>query len=187
MSAVLELRSPQSSMLQEDQSITIDDAELQRAAKIVFDEMVDSGCSMADCLMAVYVAGMDRITGVRPIKRVKKPAIPPCPYDGIVALYHEHLAALPGVSVMNAARKKALRSFWTWIFESKKADGSRRATTAEEGLHWVGLYFTRATENHFLMGRTKRSEEHRGWVPDIDYVVSSSGMKQIIEKTGAQA
>jgi len=183
MNKVVKLNTRKDSVLQEDDTIDIDEAEIQRAAMTVFEEMMDGGCGLRDCITAVYFAGMERITGLQKVKRIKKPAVPPCPHDAIVALYHEHLPMLPGVSVMNPARRKALRALWVWIFESRKADGSRRATTADEGLKWIAMYFTRATDNDFLMGKTKRSEQHKGWQPDLDYVVSASGMKQILERT----
>lgn len=181
MNKVVKLVPASASLI--DEVTNIDEAELQRAAMAVFEEMTEGGCSLRDCILAVYVAGMDRITGMATPKRTKKKSVPPCPYPEIVALYHAKLEGLPKVVLMNADRKKALRAFWVWLFESKKGDGTVRATTEQEALAWIGMYFDRACANDFLMGRTKRSAEHQGWRPDIDYVVSLRGMKQIIEKT----
>jgi hypothetical protein len=174
-------------VLDETAPVDFDQAEIQRAALQVFDEMADGGCSLRDCITAVYLAGMEKITGAKPVKRAKKPSVPLCPYEAIIGLYHQHLAALPAVQVMNTGRKKAMRDFWAWVFESRKGNGERRATDLDSGLAWVGLYFHRASENAFLMGKTKRSAEHQGWVPDIDYIVSPRGMKQVIEKTESES
>jgi hypothetical protein len=184
MNTVVQLPGTQPSIPDEGPVIDVDQNAIQRAAMTVFEEMVDGGCGLRDCIVAVYLAGQDSITGKPVVKRKKKPSIPPCPYDNIVALYHEQLGNLPKVQLMPAARKNAIRQFWVWIFESRRAaDGKPRATDLLSGLAWVGLYFVKATENDFLMGRTKRSGEHANWKPDIDYVVSPRGMKQILEKT----
>jgi hypothetical protein len=174
---------PQSSMLEEDVTVDFDTTDVQKAAMSVFDEMLDGGCGLRDCIMAVYLAGMEKVIGSKPANRTKKPAIPPCPYAQIVDLYHERLPELATVRMMGAERKKAIRKFWVWIFESHKNDGTKRATTAEEGIAWVGAYFTRAVENDWLMGRSGRSTQWKDWEADIDYVVSPSGIKQIVEKT----
>ncbi len=183
MNKVVKFKPPQGSMLEEDSNVDFDTADLQKAAMAVFDEMVDGGCGLRDCIVAVYLAGMERITGAKPISRTKKMAIPPCPYDLIVERYHERLDGLPRVQAMGPERKRAIRKFWVWIFESRKSDASRRATTSEEAILWIGLYFARAAENDWLMGRSGRSAQYKSWQADIDYVVSPSGMKQIIEKT----
>lgn len=76
-----------------------------------------------------------------------------------------------------------MRTLWGWILSSRKSDGGRRATTAEEALEWLRGYFGHASRNDFLMGRTARSPEHAGWQCDLDFLLSDKGMKQVIEKT----
>lgn len=107
----------------------------------------------------------------------------PCPYDRIVAVFHELLPALPRVKLMPASRQKALRKVWGWVLSSSKSDGTRRATTTEEALTWFRGYFERAASNDFLMGRTPRSAEHANWQCDLDFLMTDKGMKQVIEKT----
>jgi len=104
--------------------------------------------------------------------------LPPCPLDGIVALYHQHLPELPAIRVMNDKRTKSIRSFWKWVLTSKRADGQRRATDADEALTWIGQYFQRASANDFLMGRNGR-----GWVADLDFLLSERGKVHVIERT----
>ena len=115
-------------------------------------------------------------------KGAGKPALP-CPYDAIVAAYHEALPSLPAVRLMGEPRKKAMRKVWGWVLGSTKPDGTRRATTADEALAWFGAYFARASDNDFLMGRGARSSEHAGWQCDIDFLLTDKGMKHVIEKT----
>jgi hypothetical protein len=111
----------------------------------------------------------------------------PCPYDEIVALYHEALPSLPKVKLMTPDRQRAMRKVWGWVLRSTKSDGGRRATSAAEALEWIAGYFRRAAENDFLMGRTQRAAEHAGWKCDLDFLLTDRGMKQVIEKTAAAA
>lgn len=111
----------------------------------------------------------------------------PCPYAEIVALYHEKLPDLPKVKLMRPSRHGALRKFWGWVLSSTKSGGTRRATTAEEALEWLGNYFARAAENDFLMGRGLRGAKHANWRCDLDFLLTDKGMKHVIEKTEAAA
>lgn len=117
----------------------------------------------------------------------QKSKIPACQYDAVRDLYHEALPELPKARLMGADRKKVIGEFWKWIFTEKKSDGTSRAENCEQALEWVRSYFTRARDNDFIMGRTARSAEHANWKPDLDYLVSAKGRKQVIEKTGGAA
>lgn len=110
---------------------------------------------------------------------------PTCPYDAIVALYLELLPELPGVRVMDDERKKGLRKRWEWVLTTSKPDGARRAETAEQGLEWFRSYFELARDNDFLMGRSKRGTEHGNWKCDIDFLMTTKGLKQVLERTEA--
>jgi hypothetical protein len=107
----------------------------------------------------------------------------PCPYDAIVAAYHDTLPSLPRVRLMPVKRQAALRKLWGWVLSSRKSDGTRRAESAAEALEWIRGYFARALENDFLMGRGGRSAEHAGWDCDLDFLLTDKGMKHVIEKT----
>lgn len=102
---------------------------------------------------------------------------------GLVDLYHEVLPELPGVRVMDKARDQALRDFRDWVLTSKRPDGSPRATNDSEVLGWAREYFGRARSNDFIMGRGPRSPEHKNWRCSIEYLLSSRGMKKVIEET----
>lgn len=146
------------------------------------DVQLRIGC-VADAHLDVSVDGVvgDRAS-LSSAGPTKTPTIP-CPYEHIVALYREKLPSLPGIRLMDDDRKKAMRKFWSWVLTSNKSDGTRRATDADEALGWIGEYFDRASQNDFLMGRTERSGEHKNWRCDLDFLLTSRGMKQVIEKT----
>lgn len=115
-----------------------------------------------------------------------RPTIP-CPYDAIVERYHEALPMLPKVRLMPAKRQTAMRKVWGWVLSSRRADGARRATNADEALQWFSDYFARAATNDWLTGKSLRSEEHANWQCDIDFLLTDRGMKAVIEKTEAAA
>lgn len=116
----------------------------------------------------------------------KRPEIP-CPYKEIVGLYHDALPTLPGVKLMNEKRKAAMRKRWVWVLTSKKSDGTRRATTATQGLEWFRRFFETAADNDFVMGRTGRGKGHEGWRADLDYLLTDKGLTQVVERTEVAA
>lgn len=123
----------------------------------------------------------------KPSASSARPTIP-CPYRAIIDLYHEKLPSLPRVRISDDEdRQKGMRKLWGWVLSSSKSNGQRRASTAEEALEWIGNYFERATENDFLMGRIERGGAHKNWRCDIDFLLTSRGVKHVIEKTEAAA
>ena len=117
----------------------------------------------------------------------KKARTPNTPFEEIVALYHEVLPELPKIRVMDDDRKKLMAGLWKFVLTSKKSDGTPRATNESEALLWVRGYFERTRDNDFVMNRTARSEEHKNWRANLDYLCTSRGMKQVIEKTETAA
>lgn len=117
----------------------------------------------------------------------KLPKIPPTPHQAIIQAYHDALPELPQVRILGEPRKKAIARLWKFALTSKKADGSPRATNADEALAWVKAYFSRVRQNDFLMGNTPRTNGHASWQPDIDYLTTEKGMAQVIEKTQVAA
>jgi hypothetical protein len=123
-------------------------------------------------------------------RRIKKGAKAPSSADdlptwmqALVELYHEVLPELPGVRVMDKVREQTLRDFRDWVLTTKRPDGSPRATNDDEVLVWVKDYFLRARNNDFIMGRGHKSAEHANWRCSIEYLLSSRGMKKVIEET----
>jgi hypothetical protein len=109
--------------------------------------------------------------------------LPLCPHAAVVELFHEVLPEMPRVKLMGEPRKKALGSFWKWIFTERTSSGATRAQTADEALAWIRAYFERARSNDCLMGRTARGEGHRDWKCDLEFLLSDKGKRQVIEKT----
>jgi hypothetical protein len=114
--------------------------------------------------------------------RALKSAIPPCPYDAIIALYHAAMPMLPRVRTMDADRKTEIRGLWEFAFTTTKDDGTPRATNTEEGVAWIATYFRAAAANGFINGTTPRSSSHANWEAKIDYVCSAKGRRKVLEE-----
>jgi len=115
------------------------------------------------------------------------PIVPACPYEGILERYHHWLPNLPSVKLtqgkMWEKRQKAMRELWTFVLTSSTGDGKRRAENTAQGLAWFDRYFERATQNAFIMGRTRPGQGHENWRADFDYLLSPKGLKQVMELT----
>ena len=125
-------------------------------------------------------------TNPRP-RRKAADRLPNCPYALIADLYHEVLPEWPRARMLGKKREAGMASLWRFVLTSTKSDGSRRATDADQAMAWIRSYFDRARANEFLMGRATNSVPggpgHENWQPDIDFLMTEKGMKQVIEKT----
>ncbi len=137
--------------------------------------IADASHGLAEALAATVAAA----------ERPKAPALPNCPADELIAVYHETLPELPRVRLKTPDRVRLLSKAWRWVLTSKRPDNTRRAETPAEAVEWFRGYFAQVRDNDFLMGRVERSGAHRNWSPDIDYLLSDRGMKLVIEKTYA--
>lgn len=84
---------------------------------------------------------------------------------------------------MDKDREKAIGEFWQWVLTTTRPDGTPRATNDGEALDWTRDYMTLARKNDFIMGRGSRSPDHANWRCSIEYLLSSRGMKKVIEET----
>lgn len=113
--------------------------------------------------------------------------LPTCPVEKIIESYQAILPELPGVRVIDKDREKLLKERWEWVLTSTKPDGTRRAENEEQATEWFKSYFEMTRESDFLMGRTPRTNGHQNWQCDIDYLMTTKGLKQVIEKTKVAA
>lgn len=123
----------------------------------------------------------------RKVKTDSDQGVIPCPYDEIIARYHEVLSELPRVRLRSPSRERAMRKMWAWVLTSKTTNDVRRAENREQALDWFRRYFERASLNDFLMGRSGRSSGHEHWQCDFDFLLTEKGKCHVIEKTGVAA
>jgi len=159
------------------------------ASKTTVGAPVGSGCATdgqpSEAEVEEKVSEVQRSTTSSPPRRRRKASdVPACPYDRIVAAYHEKLPELPSVRVLKQGgkRRKLISEMWQWVLTSTKSDGSRRATTVDEGVAWFLDYFERARGSDWVMGRVPRGVGHEKWEADLDYLCSEAGMKRVIER-----
>lgn len=167
-------------------------AELKRLARLHVDGFVDADVDDPPSTGDIPVDTTETANKSKGKSKgqSKKGAKAPLSADGLptwmqtlVSLYHEILPELPGVRVMDKERKEALQAFWEWVMTTSRPDGTPRATNDEEAFAWVRDYFTRARNNDFIMGRCPRPAEHKNWRCSIEFLLSSRGMKKVIEET----
>lgn len=185
---------PPRALMEDDQDASKKINDL--ASETTVGQLLDSGCaddgqpSEAEAEVEEKISVQSKTTS-SPSPRRREPATgaqraqrtPSCPVEAIVEAYHTALPEWPRARVIRDSRTKAIKAMWQWVMTSTKTDGRRRAESAEQGLAWFGQYFDRVRSNDFLMGRTQRSAEHANWRPDIDYLMTDRGLKQVIEKT----
>lgn len=111
----------------------------------------------------------------------------PCPYAEIIAAYHELLPMLPSVRIVTEKRKREMRKLWGWVLSSRKPNGDRRATSADEAIRWFREYFARCADDAFITGQTPRGRGHEGWEADLSYLLREDCLVRIAEKTGRAA
>jgi hypothetical protein len=112
---------------------------------------------------------------VKPGAKPKPETSIPCPCRAIAELYEEKLPDLAGIQSFDGPlwdeREERIREMWCWILTSEKRDGTRRATTAEEAMEWLGEWFDRVNMIGWMMGRESRGGPHGKWKADFDYLI----------------
>ncbi len=160
------------------------DSSTERSRKHREGKKVQANADATQCNVAATPPDTETDTEKEPNGSVgRADQLPRCDTQVIVDLYHEILPELPKVRLMNDGRRKAIGSIWKFALTSKRGDGTRRATTADEAARWIGEYFHLARENDFLMGRGFKAPGHEGWQCDLDFLLSEKGKKHVIEKT----
>lgn len=160
------------------------DSSTERSRKHREGKKAQANADATQCNVAATPPDTETDTEKEPNGSVgRADQLPRCDTQVIVDLYHEILPELPKVRLMNDGRRKAIGSIWKFALTSKRGDGTRRATTADEAARWIGEYFHLARENDFLMGRGFKALGHEGWQCDLDFLLSEKGKKHVIEKT----
>jgi uncharacterized protein YdaU (DUF1376 family) len=101
----------------------------------------------------------------------KKPAktVPDCPYEQVVALYHECLPALPGVVKLSEARKSTIRARWREL--SAENPGSDQGAI----LTLLRAFFGQVARSDFLMGRKTN------FTADLFWLLKTENFLKVVE------
>ena len=113
-------------------------------------------------------------------KRVrKKHAAPNCPYESIVALYHELLPNNPRIAVLNDRRRSRLRKCWLlWAEHEKHPYGD--PATQEGGLAFWRKFFEGVSAVPHYMGKGKAKPGYdEPFVADFDFLIGEKHVRVV--------
>jgi len=89
---------------------------------------------------------------------------PPCPYQKIIDLYHEHCPTLPRFEILTTARKTQIRARWR---EDSDLDG------------WAN-YFMAVSRSPFLTGQVPGRND-KPFLADLEWLTKEANMAKVIE------
>lgn len=98
---------------------------------------------------------------------------PNCPFESILALYHQHCPSLPRVMVQTNMRLKHTGARWKQILAEEKE------WTAAQALDWFGSFFRTVEKSDFLTGRA--SENKRAWRADFQWLMTAGNFAKVVE------
>lgn len=117
------------------------------------------------------------------------PAVPPCPHQRLLRLFGEKVPELPQPrrELWEGGKgAEAMRQRWHWLLTARRESGERYATTADEGVEWMGNFFDRVAESDFLTGRNGK------WTNcDLTWLMNRENFRKVVdgnyEKKGVYA
>ena len=103
-------------------------------------------------------------------------AMPPCPIEKIIEVYHETLPTNPRLVVRNKTRDGYIKSRWREFY----ADGSFK--TQEDGIECFRLYFTeRVKKSRFLTGLAQAGNGGKPFIADLEWLMRPTNFAKVIE------
>jgi hypothetical protein len=104
-------------------------------------------------------------------------AIPACPHEQIIALYHEILPTNPRVREWTETRQALLRGRWR---DMSQPNGERSGyETVEKGLIWWRMFFKHVAASRLLTGRVEPREGRRPWIADLEWLVRPKNFPRV--------
>lgn len=108
-----------------------------------------------------------------------EPKEPPvCPHKRLLALYREKLPELPqprGELWEGTAGAEAMAQRWKFLLTKSREDGSRYATTTQEGLDWFSRFFEAVAQADLLMGRRSK------WRADLAWLMKRENFIKVVQ------
>ncbi|MBI4293636.1 MAG: hypothetical protein HY661_19340 [Betaproteobacteria bacterium] len=113
------------------------------------------------------------------VVHAKTRALPDCPHQQIIALYHEILSECPQVIEWNDERQGLLRARWR---EKAKPNGrSQGYASVDAGLAYWRRYFTYVTGSKFLTGRAEGKPGKAPFVADLEWLIRPTNFVKVVE------
>lgn len=102
-----------------------------------------------------------------------------CPYDRLVAAYHECMPDNPRVKKLTETRRRLLRARWN---ECQKPIGNAFGyTTEDEGVEKWRDFFATCAQSEFLTGRTTPQPGRAPFVADLEWLIHSGHFIHVLE------
>lgn len=101
-------------------------------------------------------------------QRAAIPAVPDCPHEEIIALYHEILPMCPPVRIWEEDRQKLLRTRWR--------DDAERQT-----LEWWRGFFDYVKSCPFLVGKKDPGPDREPFLATLEWLVRPKNFAKVIE------
>lgn len=106
-------------------------------------------------------------------------AVPDCPHDRIIELYHEILPTCPRVIEWHETRRATMRARWR---EKAQPNGSSQGyRTADEGLAYWRRFFEWCADSEFLTGKSEPSRGKKPFVADLEWLIKPTNFAKVIE------
>jgi hypothetical protein len=109
----------------------------------------------------------------------RRPGPPDCPYERIVALYHETLPTLRAVAMLSRTRKTLIRARWVQLWEERGKRG--KPNDADTLVSRFGDIFTDVAASKFLMGQTAPTPGRKVFTADLAWIMHPENFVKIIE------
>lgn len=114
----------------------------------------------------------------------QKDSIPDCPYEALIALYHEEMPDNPTVKIglLSDARKRLIRERWRQAATLRVAPFPNGYTTVEEGLACWRKFFKGCARSEFLTGKVPPTPPRTfPFFADIDFLFNAKRFINILE------
>jgi len=138
--------------------------EQEQKQSAAADSSTAAGDAVAGDVVVTEDEGKDSgdLLGDQQQGKPPRKAMPPCPHDDIIALYHEVLPTLRAVMTWDGMRPKHLRTRW-------------REAPERQSLDWWRKFFVYVGQSDFLMGRVK------DFTADLEWLISPKNFAKVIE------
>jgi hypothetical protein len=100
--------------------------------------------------------------------------MPGCPFEAIVAAYHEALPVCPAVKILNDNRKKNIRARWR-----ERAVAGKYSNQAEGIAYFKRLFFY-AAQSKFLTGQVN-GRDRSPFFADLEFLMQPTSFARLIE------
>ena len=133
----------------------------------------------AEAVKSKALRDADASLAGRPEAGNAQTAVPPCPHERIVELYHEALPMLSRVVDWTPKRRAYLQAAWR---QQAKPNGTISGyTTQEKGLVWWREFFEYVARSKFLTGQAGAKGRDTPFRANLEWLIRPSNFVKVLE------